>query len=175
MASGIPVRCAHTRIVGTDTLRPNPANPYQHGDEQMRLLAKSIVLNGWREAITVSLRSGLIVAGEGRWRAALAAGLAEVPIDEQSFESDDDEVTWLIAHNRLSDLRKTDYAALTERLVDLDAGQMDPEATGYSEAELHNLLATVWDPPHPASTEERARTPRTVTCPSCGTTFIAGD
>ena len=168
LASGIAVKCAHTRIAPTDSLKPNPGNPYKHPDEQVRLIAKSIILSGWRDPITVSLRSGLIVAGEGRWLAAKAAQLAEVPIDEQPFASDADELSWLIAHNRTAEIKKTDFNALKDLLLELDAGEIDPETTGYSEADLHNLLAIVPEAPHPAEAEGKVGT---ATCPGCGLTF----
>ncbi len=60
-ADGIPVHCAHTRIVPTNSLRPNPSNPNKHSKDQVVLFAKIIEKLGWRSPIVISLRSGLIV------------------------------------------------------------------------------------------------------------------
>jgi len=168
LASGIPVNCAHTRIVATDSLKPHPKNPYIHPDEQVRLIAVSIVRSGWNDHIDVSARSGTIVAGEGRWLAAKGAGLTEVPIDEMRFATEDEELVWLIGHNRTAEIKKTDFNALKDLLVDLDRGEIDMDVTGYSEADLHNLLAIVPEAPHPAEPEGKVRT---ATCPGCGLTF----
>ena len=68
LASGIEVWCAHERLSPIEELKPNPRNPNKHPEEQLELLAKNIRYFGWRHCITVSKRSGCIVAGHGRRR-----------------------------------------------------------------------------------------------------------
>ncbi|MBQ8926094.1 MAG: DNA methylase, partial [Clostridia bacterium] len=41
-AGGIPVFCAHDAIVKTSEMRPNPKNPNEHPDDQIRLLGEVI-------------------------------------------------------------------------------------------------------------------------------------
>lgn len=64
-ADGRPVFCAHDKIVPIKELRENPLNPNKHPDDQIRALAAIIKATGWRQPITVSTRSGLIVKGHG--------------------------------------------------------------------------------------------------------------
>src|SRR3990167_7954221 len=67
------LHCAHARLVPTSKLKPNPQNPNKHSAEQLKLYAKIIRHQGWRRAIVVSKRSGLIVTGHGAWLAAILA------------------------------------------------------------------------------------------------------
>ena len=69
----IPVYCAHDEIVDIAKVVPNPQNPNQHPKKQLELLIQIIKESGWRNAITVSTRSGMIVKGHGRYAAALQA------------------------------------------------------------------------------------------------------
>ena len=67
----IPVRCSFTEMADPRLLVPQPRNPNRHSDEQVALLAKIIAHQGWRNPITVSNRSGFVVAGHARLAAAL--------------------------------------------------------------------------------------------------------
>jgi len=60
-AAGVPVYCAHDAIIRAADLKPNPKNPNKHPDEQIERLGAVIRGNGWRNPITVSTRSGLVV------------------------------------------------------------------------------------------------------------------
>lgn len=79
-ADGVPVFCAHDKIVDVATLVPNPKNPNQHPDAQIQLLGRIIRQTGWRQPITVSKRSGFIVKGHGRLSAALLEGMKQAPV-----------------------------------------------------------------------------------------------
>ena len=81
----IPIYCAHTKLVDPNTLKPNPGNPNQHSAHQIQLLASIIQEQGWRNPITVSNRSGMIVRGHGRLEAALLIGCEVVPVDAQDM------------------------------------------------------------------------------------------
>jgi len=58
IASGLPVHCAHDALVSVHELRPHPRNPNEHPEKQLIVYAAAIKARGWRESITVSLRSG---------------------------------------------------------------------------------------------------------------------
>ena len=91
-ADNIPVYCAHDAIVPLGELRPNPKNPNMHPEEQLKRLGAIIRGAGWRNPITVSTRSGLIVRGHGRLAAAQLEGLTEAPVDYQNYTSDAEEL-----------------------------------------------------------------------------------
>lgn len=65
------VHCSFTKMVATADLKPNPDNPNTHPKAQVEKLAKIITAHGWRHPITVSKRSGFIVAGHCRLLAAI--------------------------------------------------------------------------------------------------------
>ena len=88
---GPAINCAFDELVPLERLVPNPRNPNQHPQSQVALLAKVIAHQGWRSPIVVSTRSGFIVAGHGRYDAAMVLGLSVVPVDYQEFATEADE------------------------------------------------------------------------------------
>jgi len=172
LASGIPVHCAHDALVDADSLIPNSRNPNKHPDEQIRLLAKIIVTQGWRAPITVSTRSWFIVRGHGRLMAARAAGLAEVPVDYQGYENDAAEWADLVADNRLAELAELDRPTLKDLLESLDTGDLDMELTGFTENALAGLMSEFHIPDdEPEYDESIADGVKKATCPKCGHEF----
>ena len=146
LADGVEVWCAHDRLVPLDDLKPNPRNPNEHPEGQLALLAKNIRYFGWRHCITVSKRSGFIVAGHGRLQAAQRLGVRLAPVDYQDFASDDEELAVLIADNRLSELSETNESGLQALLTSLD-GKLDIELTGFDAGAL-DVLFDREDPTH---------------------------
>ena len=144
----IPVHCAHTRLVDPNTLEPNPANPNRHSAHQIQLLASIIQDQGWRNPVTVSKRSGLIVRGHGRLEAALLLGCEVIPVDEQDYASEAEELADLLADNRLSELAELDEDDLRRVLKSI--GETDPdfdlELTGFMEDEIRKLMEDDTDP-----------------------------
>ena len=138
--SGIPVHCAHLRMADLISLRPNPRNPNKHSEKQIALLAKVIKHQGWRAPITVSKRSGLVVAGHGRLEAARLLGASQVPVDEQDFASDEDELAHLVADNRLAELADADRAMLKDLAEQMDTGAFDMDLTGFDGEALEELM-----------------------------------
>ncbi|MBU3666873.1 MAG: hypothetical protein FGM15_13500, partial [Chthoniobacterales bacterium] len=137
------VLCAHTSLADPATLKPNPANPNRHSAHQIQILAAIIQEQGWRAPITVSKRSGLIVRGHGRLEAALLMGCDKVPVDEQDYANDAEELADLLADNRLSELAELDEADLKkviEKLREADPS-FDVELTGFMEDEIAKLFA----------------------------------
>jgi hypothetical protein len=137
---GIPVHCAHLRMADLVSLRPNPRNPNKHSEKQIALLAKVIKHQGWRAPITVSKRSGLVVAGHGRLEAARLLGASQVPVDEQDFASDEDELAHLVADNRLAELADADRAMLKDLAEQMDTGAFDMDLTGFDGEALEELM-----------------------------------
>lgn len=152
LADGIEIWCSFDKLVPVEELKPNPRNPNTHPAHQIELLAKNIRYFGWRHPVTVSKRSGHIVAGHGRLRAAQSLGLNLVPVDFQDFASDNDEMAVLVADNRLAELASLDLNSLESVINDLKVEGFDTLLTGFEEADLESLLNP--DNPEPGDTPE---------------------
>ncbi len=143
VAAGIPVYCAHDKIVRTLDLIPNPKNPNKHPQGQIEALGAIIRGSGWRNPITVSTRSGLVVKGHGRLLAAQLEELDEVPVDYQDYESEAAELADLTADNRIAELAETDNKLLVEVFAGIDAGDIDFNLSGYSKDEYSEIAAAL--------------------------------
>jgi hypothetical protein len=138
----IPIFCAHTRLADPNSLQPNPANPNRHSAHQVQLLASIIQEQGWRNPITLSKRSGQIVRGHGRLEAALLIGCETVPVDEQDYASEAEELADLLADNRLAELAELDEGELKRLLKSIQESDptFDLELTGFMEDEIRKLF-----------------------------------
>jgi len=125
-------------MVSLVELVPNPRNPNQHDDRQIKLLAKIIAHQGWRAPITVSKRSGFIVTGHGRMQAARYLGLDKVPVDYQDFKTEADEWAHLVADNRIAELAEIDKQDLTELLSEIQT-DLDLDIAGFDAEGLEDL------------------------------------
>ncbi|QYY34591.1 ParB/Srx family N-terminal domain-containing protein [Ruficoccus sp. ZRK36] len=140
LADGIEVWCSFDKLVPIEDLKPNPRNPNTHPARQVELLAKNVRYFGWRHPITVSNRSGFIVAGHGRLEAARELGVQLVPVDYQDFASDNDEMAVLVADNRLAELASLDLNSLEGIIDELRVADFDTLLTGFDETDLASLL-----------------------------------
>ena len=140
LANGIEVWCSFDKLVPVGELKPNPRNPNTHPQRQIELLAKNIRYFGWRQTITVSKQSGLIVSGHGRLMAAKHLGVEVVPVDFQDFASDNDELAVLVADNRLAELASVDLNELERIASEWKAADFDTILAGFEPADLDALL-----------------------------------
>lgn len=147
-ADGVPVFCAHDKIVDVATLVPNPKNPNQHPDAQIQLLGRIIRQTGWRQPITVSKRSGFIVKGHGRLSAALLEGMKQAPVDYQNYTNEAEEYADLVADNRIAELAETNNKLLADIFADIDTGEIPMELTGYTEDEVESLVTALSEALH---------------------------
>lgn len=126
-------------MVDVEKLIPNPRNPNRHPEGQIKLLAKIIAAQGFRNSIVVSKRSGFVIKGHGRLDAAKLLEMATVPVDFQDYESEAAEWADMLADNRISELAETDKDELKALLKELD-GKIDLDLTGFDEDSLDDLL-----------------------------------
>lgn len=143
MIGDIPVFCVYDEILDIGKAVPNPKNPNSHPKAQIELLAKIIKAQGWRQPITISTRSGLIVKGHGRLEAALKLGADKVPVDFQNYATEAEEIADLTADNRLAELAEMNNTMLADILADFDTGEMPLELTGYTEEDLEGILEAI--------------------------------
>ena len=132
-----PQETSGERKVAVGRLSPNPRNPRRHFDEtDLADLSASIRIHGVVQPILVRAKEAApgafeIVAGERRWRAAQAAGLAEVPVVVREI-SDRESLEIAIIEN----VQRADLSAIEEA----QAYQMLIEEHGYTQADLADVL-----------------------------------
>lgn len=134
----VPIYCAYDEIVQIESLKPNPRNPNSHPDSQVKLLSEVIKRTGWRANITVSTLSGFIVKGHGRLLAAKLAGFEACPVEYQDFKDEEEELSALLADNKLAELAEIDTSKLAELFKEFEISDLD--LTGYSQNEYNDLL-----------------------------------
>ena len=141
----VKVNCAFDKMVPIHKLVRNPRNPNTHSDEQIRILAKVIDYQGWRNPIVVSTRSGFIVKGHARLSAAEVLQLEEAPVDYQDYDSEAQEWADMLADNRIAELAEIDRTVLKDLIEELDTGAIDLELTGYTDQAIEDLM-TAYQP-----------------------------
>ena len=145
----IPIYCAYDKIVSLAKLQPNPRNPNKHPENQIEILSAIILANGWRQSITVSNRSGMIVRGHGRYLAAVLMKEKTAPVDYQDYENEGEEWRDLLADNKIAELSERDDKMVAKLLAEI------PEAervlSGYPEQESAPLVSSLEaeEPPAP--------------------------
>ena len=139
----VPVYCAYDKLVDTAALVGNPRNPNTHPPEQVKLLGKIIRSTGWRNSVTVSLRSGYIVKGHGRQLAAILEGIPQCPVEYQDYSSEAEEWADLTADNRLAELAETDDVKLADLLAELTREDFPMDLTGYTDEDLESILDSI--------------------------------
>ena len=135
---GVSIFCAFDEIIECSKLKENPRNPNTHPTYQIELLGEIIKKTGWRSPITVSNLSGFIVKGHGRLQAAKLAGLENVPVEYQNFKDEEEELSALLADNKIAELAEIDIEKLTNIFNDFEFE--DLSLTGYSQEEFDELV-----------------------------------
>lgn len=133
MPPGVP-------LVPVGELRPDPANPRTHSEEQVAKLAEAIRTVGWTNPI-IADDDGTILAGHGRLRAALRLGMAAVPVLTFSDLPPEVRRLILIGDNRLAEDAGWDREALAGLMEELRDGGFSLAATGFDEAEIDAIIA----------------------------------
>ena len=125
--------------IAIDRVFPNPANP-RVNDPAVEPVGASLRRFGWQQPI-VAKRSGEIVAGHTRLKAARGIGMSEVPV--VWFEGSDlDAAAYSIADNRTHEFATWDDAALAKILEELRAEDA-LAGVGYTDADIDELLRQV--------------------------------
>ena len=126
----------HVELVPIATLFPNVANP-RLNDLAVPHVAASIKRFGFQVPI-IAKRSGEVIAGHTRLRAAKELGLEQVPVTY--FDGTDlDATAFGIAENRTHEFATWDSPALAKLLDELRTEDA-LEGVGFSNAEIDKLL-----------------------------------
>ena len=122
-----------------DRLIPSDANPRMHSTEQVAQIAASIREFTFVNPILVGPDGG-IIAGEGRFRAAQAEGMHEVPVIVLRHLSEVQRRALVIADNQLALNAGWDDEMLREQLAALQERDFDLDLLGFDDEELASRL-----------------------------------
>ncbi|MBM3237654.1 ParB/RepB/Spo0J family partition protein [Candidatus Poribacteria bacterium] len=123
---------ADAKMMSVDLIHPNPLQPRQQintDEANFKELVASIKQNGILNPITVrELKEGYtIIAGERRYKAAMAAGLSQVPVLIRNVDDESASALSLIENLQREDLTAIDEGMTYQRLI---------EQYDYTEEEL---------------------------------------
>jgi hypothetical protein len=132
-----PIHIDYRRV---DSLTPNPGNPRQHTEKQIRQIAKSIETFGFLVPVLVD-ETGQVIAGHGRVRASRRLGLDVVPTISVAHLAEEQKRAYLIADNQLALNASWDEHLLAEQFAILASVDLDfsLDVTGF-EIEAIDLL-----------------------------------
>lgn len=139
-------------------IKLNPQNVNRHPPKQIERLAKLIQSHGFREPGIISSRSGVLIAGEGRYLASKLLGLSSMPVMFQEFKNEDEETAFGVSTNAIASWAELDMSFLNSELIPTFGPDFDLDLLGIEKFEL--------DPPMMKEPEEKK-------CPNCG--FILND
>jgi len=123
-----------------ERLKPYARNAKTHGDDQVAKIAASMAKFGWTNPVLVG-SDGELIAGHGRILAAAELGLTEAPVIVLDHLTEEERQAYRISDNKLTELGAWDEALLAAELQALAAYDFDLSLTGFSDAELDQLLA----------------------------------
>lgn len=121
-------------------LVPGKTNPRTHTPEQVAQIAGSIREFGFVNPVLVAPDGG-IIAGEGRYRAALTLGLSEVPVIVLAHLSAMQRQALAIADNQIALNAAWDEEILRQQLTALNGDNFDLALLGFDDEELAGYLA----------------------------------
>ena len=136
-----PTLARRIEIWPVGRLVPYAKNARTHSPEQVAQIAASIVEFGFNAPILVDSNAG-IVAGHGRLLAAHKLGLDEVPVVVLDHLTETQRRAYIIADNKLALNAGWDEAVLAAELGELERDGLDLAVVGFSDEELHALLAS---------------------------------
>src|SRR4030095_14816175 len=114
-----------------------PYNPRKISDHDLEALRRSMKFFGVVEPVVVNRRTGRIVGGHQRVKAAEAQGIAELPVVHVDLdEAQEKQLT--LALNRISG--EFDLDKLADVLKDLQAVGADLDLTGFTPGEIDDLI-----------------------------------
>lgn len=113
------IHCLFDKLVDPQTLKNHPKNRNSHGEDQIEQLAEMYKYHGIRHPIVVSKLSDCIVAGHGRKLAAIRAGIDQMPVVYQDFESFEAEYAFIQADNAIALWSELDLKGINNDIQDL--------------------------------------------------------
>src|ERR1700716_3708255 len=124
-------------FVAIGDLIPDPHNPRKHGRAQISAIAKSIEAFGLNAPILVD-KNNKIVAGHGRYEAAMLLGIDKVPVILLDHLTPSQAKAYMLADNKLTDRSTWDDPKLAIHLKEVSdlVLDFDIEAIGFEPPEI---------------------------------------
>jgi DNA modification methylase len=120
-------------------LIPYKNNPRRHNRKQIKALARSLERHGWTNPIIID-GGDEIIAGHGRYQAAMLLEMVEVPTIMLADMSKADKRAYVIADNKLAELSGWDRDLLRSEFNGLIEIGYEIELTGFPTFEVDNVL-----------------------------------
>ena len=139
----VPVILTEVELWKPERLVLLDRNPRTHSDEQISQIAASMREFGFLWPIMVNGETRQIVAGNGRYLAALQLGLPVVPVVEERHLTAIQRRAFIIADNKIALNAGWADDILAEELPALRDAGLDLGLTGFSDDELEEILASV--------------------------------
>ena len=122
-------------------LRTHPGNARVHSPAQIEQIKASMLAFGFTNPLLVD-EQGVLIAGHGRLEAAVALGIARVPVIVLKHLSAAQKEALRLADNRIAENATWDQALLWDALAAARAvPDLDLATLGFSAAELDDILA----------------------------------
>ena len=157
----IQIFSKYDELVNPKSLKNHPKNRNKHGQDQIDRLAELYKYHGVRHPIIVSNLSGLIVAGHGRKLAAIRAGITEMPVVYQDFDSSEQEYAFIQSDNALALWADLDLAGINTDIGDLGP-DFNIDMLGLSNFTL-DIADKEFDPSETTEADKKHKE-----CPHCG-------
>jgi DNA modification methylase len=142
----VPTIITRIALWKTERLTPLARNPRTHSEQQIDEIAASMREFGFLWPIMVNGETREIVAGNGRYLAAVRLGLPVVPVVEERHLTEVQRRAFIIADNKIALNAGWSNELLAEELPALGSLGFDVGITGFSEDEIAEILASV-EPP----------------------------
>jgi len=141
--AGLRIAVRYSRV---DKLQPPKRILRKHSDRQLKMIEASIREHGFNNPILIH-DDNQIVSGYGRWLAATALGMSEVPVIALEHLTPDQIRLYAIADNRIAEQSEFDIGELRVELEELDLLDLNLELTGFSTSIIDDYLVPPNDPP----------------------------
>jgi len=157
-------------MVDPKLLKPYDQNRNHHSKEQIERLCKLITYHGFRDPLTVSKRSQMVITGNGTLEASLKLGLEEVPVIYQDFESAEAEYSFSVSHNSIASWSELDLAGINADIPELGP-DFDIDLLGLKDFTI-DIADKDLSPVSEIDLNEDAKKPIEVECPECNHHFV---
>jgi ParB-like chromosome segregation protein Spo0J len=151
-------------LVSVSNLKPHPENARRGNLESIK---NSIEYHGFYGYCVAEKNSGLILAGNHRFQAAVELGMMEVPVVWLDQPDVNEQRKILLADNKTNDDATYDTEALAQLLRELSATEQGIEGSGYDQDEMDELIVSL----EPQLSGVATSDPNQIVCPHCGKGF----